>query len=86
MQEYGFCISIENISFMRIAGIILLIIGILMMVFTGINFTEKKEVADLGPVEINKTEHKRVGWPTYAGGVVAALGVVLVIAGKNKKG
>jgi drug/metabolite transporter (DMT)-like permease len=69
---------------MRVAGIVLIIVGVLMLVFNGINYTQKKEVADLGPIEINKTENKRVGWPMYAGGIVAALGVVLVVAAKKK--
>jgi drug/metabolite transporter (DMT)-like permease len=69
---------------MRVAGVVLIIIGVLMLIFNGINFTQKKEVADLGPIEINKTEHKRVGWPMYAGGIVAVVGVVLVVAAKKK--
>ncbi|HYD20552.1 MAG TPA: hypothetical protein VEB40_03680 [Flavipsychrobacter sp.] len=71
---------------MRIAGIVLLIVGILMMIFTGFNVTREKEIVDLGPLEINKQEEKRIGWPAYAGGIVAVLGLVLVIAGRNKKG
>ncbi len=69
---------------MRIAGIVLIAAGILMLVFSGINFTTEKKVVDLGPVEINKKEQKRIGWPVYAGGVVAVLGVVLLVADKKK--
>jgi len=39
---------------------------------------------DLGPVEVNKKENKWIGWPTYAGGLVAVIGVVLVV-GANRK-
>ena len=55
---------------MRIAGIILIVAGILMFIFNGINFTTEKKVVDLGPVEINKKEKKSVGWPVYAGAIV----------------
>ena len=48
---------------MRIAGIILIVAGILMFIFNGINFTTEKKVVDLGPVEINKKEKKSVGLP-----------------------
>ena len=82
---YGFCmLLIKNV--MRILGIVLLIVGILMMIFTGFNVTREKEIVDLGPLEINKEEERYVGWPAYAGGIVAVLGLVLVIAGRNKKG
>lgn len=69
---------------MRTFGIVLIIAGILMMIFTGINFTTEKKVVDVGPVEINKEEDKRIGWPTYAGGIVAVIGVVMVVAGKKR--
>ena len=69
---------------MRITGIVLIIVGILMFVFSGINFTTEKKLVDVGPIEVNKKENKSIGWPVYAGGVVALLGVVLVIAGSKK--
>jgi hypothetical protein len=71
---------------MKVGGIVLLIIGILMMIFTGFNFTREEKVVDLGPLEINKQEEKHVGWPTYAGGLVAIAGLVLIVAGSKKKG
>lgn len=55
------------------------------MVFTGINFQKKENVANIGPVEINKKENKHVGWPTYVGGIVAVAGVVMAVAGGKKK-
>lgn len=69
---------------MRVFAIVLIIAGILMIVFTGINFKTEKKVADIGPLEVNKTETRHVGWPTYAGGVILLAGVVLVFAGKKK--
>ncbi len=69
---------------MRVLGILLVIAGILMFVFNGINFQTEEKVLDAGPIEINKKENKRVGWPAYAGGVAIAGGVVLLIAGSRK--
>lgn len=59
----------------------MIIIGLAMIVLKGINFQTQKKVADIGPVEINKTENKHVGWPTYAGAVVGVVGIVLLVAG-----
>ena len=70
---------------MKGLGIVLIVIGIVMMVFRSFNFTQTKKVADLGPLEINKQEKKTVNWPLYAGIVVTAAGVVvLVSANKNR--
>lgn len=69
---------------MKVLGIILIIIGLAMIVLKGINFQTEKKVADIGPVEINKTESRHVGWPTYAGAAVGIAGIVLVVAGTKK--
>ena len=39
-------------------GIILIVIGMIMMIYTGFNYVTTKKVVDLGPIEINKeTNH-----------------------------
>lgn len=69
---------------MKVLGIILIVIGIAMLIFREVNFTTEKEVADLGPIELNKKEKKKVAWPTYAGIGVAACGVVILVAAARK--
>jgi uncharacterized membrane protein len=69
---------------MRTTGIVLIIVGILMFIFSRINFTTKEKVIDVGPIEVNKEKQNSVGWPAYAGGIVTLAGVVLVIAGSRK--
>ena len=68
---------------MKTAGIVLVIAGVLMCIFTSINFTQEKKVVDLGPLEINKKEHKSIGWPVYADIGVGLLGIGLIVAGKK---
>jgi len=70
---------------MRVAGIILVIIGILMVVFTGFDITQEKKIVDIGPLQVNKKENKHIGWPSYAGGGIAIVGVVLIVAGGKTK-
>jgi hypothetical protein len=69
---------------MKTAGWILIVLGIVMILVRGFTVPVKKNVVDVGPIEINKTENKWIGWPTYAGGLIAVVGVVLVVAGKRK--
>ena len=69
---------------MKVAGIILIIAGILMLIFRGFSFTQEKKLVDLGPLEINKQQKKSVGWPLYAGGVTLAAGIIVLVAGKKK--
>ena len=63
---------------MKTIGLILIIIGILMIIIRGWN------IVDVGPVEINKTENKWIGWPTYAGAIIIATGLVLVVTSRKK--
>lgn len=69
---------------MKAAGWILIAIGIVMILIKGFSIPVEKKVVDLGPVEINKTENKWIGWPTYAGAILAVIGVVLVVADRKK--
>jgi len=69
---------------MKTVGLILIAIGILMILIRGFNVPVKKNVVNVGPVEINKTEDKWIGWPTYAGAIIAVAGMVLIITNRKK--
>ena len=69
---------------MKIAGWILIVIGIVMIIIKGFTVPVEKKVIDVGPIHVNKTENKWIGWPTYAGGLLAIIGVVLVVADKKR--
>jgi uncharacterized membrane protein HdeD (DUF308 family) len=69
---------------MRILGIVLIVAGILMFIFRGFSFTEKKKVIDLGPVEVNKEEKHNVGWPVYAGGLAVIAGIAVLLVDRKK--
>jgi hypothetical protein len=69
---------------MKITGIILIIVGVAMIIIRGVSFPTQKKVVDIGSLQINKTENKWIGWPTYAGLLVAGAGVVLALSSRKK--
>ncbi len=69
---------------MKIFGWVLLVVGVVMLLFRGINFKTKEKVVDLGPVEVNKTENHSIGWPIYAGGILTLAGVFMVVSASKK--
>ena len=68
-----------------ILGIILIAIGIIALAYGGYtSFTTQRNVAKIGPVEINKAEEHPVPLGPIVGGVCIAGGIILVLAGNKK--
>lgn len=68
---------------MKTFGWILIVIGILMIIIKGFSVPVNKTIIDAGPIQVSKTENKWYGWPTYAGGIIAIVGVVMVATSKK---
>lgn len=54
-----------------------------MTVFTGFNLITKKEVADIGPIEINKTEKTPIYWSPITGALILVAGIVILATSKR---
>lgn len=65
-------------------GIILIILGIVLLIWTGFTYTKKEKLIDAGPIQISADREKSVNWPPYAGGVVLIAGVILFVSSKKK--
>jgi hypothetical protein len=69
---------------MKTLGIILLVIGGIMTVFTGFNLVTKEKVVDIGPLEINKEEKTPIYWSPITGAILAATGLLILFVGKKR--
>jgi hypothetical protein len=67
-------------------AIALMVLGGLMMAYTGINFVTKEKVVDIGPIEINKDKNHVVLWSPIVGGVLFFGGLVLLFTEKKSRG
>ena len=65
---------------MRIIGIALVVIGLIGVLWGGITWTQKKEVADIGPVEITRNDRESLPIPPIAGAVCLVVGAVLLVS------
>jgi hypothetical protein len=62
----------------KAAGLVLLVLGILALIYGGFSYTREKGDAKIGPIEIQVTEKERVNVPLWAGiGAVAVGGALL---------
>ena len=68
---------------MKTLAIILIVIGGIMTVFTGFNLITKEEVADIGPIEINKTEKTPVYWSPVTGAILLVAGIIVLATTKR---
>lgn len=69
---------------MKGIGIVIIILGIIMLIWTGFSYTKKEKVLDIGPLEINAEREKQVNWPSYIGGILVIGGIILLLADKRK--
>jgi len=68
----------------KTTGIVLIILGLIMIVYTGFNYITTEKVIDLGPVQVNKKVNHPVQWSPIAGGVLLVAGIVIVVSSKKK--
>ena len=70
---------------MRVAGFLLVLIGIVMLVYGGFSYTRERKVLDVGPLEARVNERHTVPFPPIAGGLALAAGIVLVLADRRAR-
>ena len=62
----------------------LIILGIIMMIYTGFNYVTTEKVVDLGPIQINQEKNHTVKWPSILGGLLLAGGIAIIVLDKKK--
>jgi len=65
-------------------GLILIVLGAILLIWTGFTYTKKEKIVDMGPIQVSADKEKSVNWPPYAGGVVLLAGVIILVTSKNK--
>ncbi len=67
----------------RTLGIIMIVLGVVLFIWTGFTYTKREKVIDAGPIQISADKEKSVNWPPYAGGVVLIAGIVIFLGSKK---
>lgn len=70
---------------LRPLGIVLSIIGIIMIIYTGFNYVTTEKVVDIGPIEINAEKNHPVQWSPIVGIALLVGGIVIVLIDKKAK-
>ena len=70
---------------MKLAGIILIVLGALALAYQGIRYTTREKLIDLGSIEVTASERKNIPLPPIVGGIALVAGIALVLVDRKKK-
>jgi hypothetical protein len=64
-----------------LAGIVLIVLGVVALAYQGFTYHTQKSVLDLGPIHATETQKHTVPLPPVLGGLALVGGIVLVAVG-----
>ena len=69
---------------MTIGGVVLVLLGVVALVYQGVNYTTRETVIDIGPLHATAERERTLPLPPVVGIVALAGGVALLITGARK--
>lgn len=66
-------------------GVLLIVVGLIMVVWSGFTYTKKEKIVDIGSVEITADKQETINWPPYVGAVALIAGVVVYVAARRRQ-
>jgi hypothetical protein len=72
-------------SGMRIAGLVLIVAGVLALVYRGFDYTKERHETKFGPMQLTVKDQEHVEIPAWAGIGAVGVGVVLLLLPPRKR-
>ena len=70
---------------MKGVAIALIVVGAILMVFTGVKYFTKEKVVDIGKIEVNREKPHWISWSPFLGaGLIVAGGVMYFVGAKKQ--
>ena len=70
---------------MRMAAIVLIVVGVIALAYGGISYTREKKVIDLGPIQATTKDRETIPLPPVLGVAAIAGGVILLVVSGRKR-
>ena len=80
MHQY----SLGKVTILKTVGILLLVVGLLMTLYTGFTYITKEKVVDVGGLEITRDDEHTINWQPYLGIAAMVIGGAVLILGRKK--
>jgi uncharacterized membrane protein HdeD (DUF308 family) len=69
---------------MKLVGIILIILGVLALVYQGIQYTTREKILDIGSIKVSADSKKTIPIPPIVGGVALVVGIAMIVLDRRK--
>ncbi len=70
---------------MKIAGIVLIVLGVLVLTYHGIRYTDRDKLIEIGRLKITASVRKTIPVAPVVGGIALVAGIGLVLVDRRKK-
>ena len=67
-----------------VAGIVLILLGIVAFAYKGISYTSREKVIDIGPIQATADTQKTIPLSPILGGLALVGGIALVVVGNRQ--
>ena len=85
LYPYSLVLTQEKLQEMnRTIALVMIVLGIVMLVWTGFTYTQKEKLVDAGPIQISADKEKSVNWPPYVCGIILVAGVIILTTSKKQ--
>ncbi|HET7696074.1 MAG TPA: hypothetical protein VFK57_10230 [Vicinamibacterales bacterium] len=69
---------------MKIAAIVLIVLGVLALAYGGISYTREEKVLDIGPIEATAERRETIPLPPVLGAAAIVGGIAMLIVGRRR--
>ena len=70
---------------MKIAAMVLIVIGVISLAYGGISYTREKKVLDIGPIEATTRTRETIPLPPVLGVAAIAGGALMLVMSARKR-
>lgn len=69
----------------RIAGLVLIVVGIVALVWGGVFWTDRDTIVDAGPLEVQTEEREGFALPPILGAISLVGGIILLVVPERRR-
>ena len=70
---------------MKLAAIVLIVVGVISLAYGGISYTREKKVIDIGPIEATAKTRETIPLPPVLGAAAIVGGIAMLVVSARKR-